>query len=382
MRCLYLLDHFKYRRPKQIYPIKVYNMTEIATLRIVGDIMLGGSVIEKIKKNGTSYPFEKLTKEMKPSDIFFGNLECTLFGSNKPPIPNKILLQANPLVIKGMKEAGINIVSLANNHSFDYGFEAFRESRSALEKNGIKCVGGGKNIIEASEFTLFEVNSLRFGFLAYCSEDAACEQFASDSLYGVASLDQEKISKDIKKTKKETDFVIVSLHWGNEFRDYPSPENVRIARNLIENGATLVVGTHTHVFQGYEKYKNGLIIYDLGSFVFGDILIDGPIQYKYYLKKKKHKEGIIVDCVFDKKSLTNYKFTPLLINSDFQATVPDSNERQKIARRFEKQSKKINSENYELFYNGYVFKIKVIKFLGLIKTYLKKCYTSLLSKII
>jgi poly-gamma-glutamate synthesis protein (capsule biosynthesis protein) len=355
-------------------------MMGIATLRIVGDIMLGGSVIEKIKENGTSFPFEKLTREMEPSDIFFGNLECPLFGSNQPPITNKILLQSNPLVIEGIKESGINIVSLANNHSFDYGFEAFRETRSALEKNGIKCVGGGKNIIEASKFTLFEVNGLRFGFLGYCSEEAACKHFASDSLYGVAPVEPERIKKDIKKAKSETDFVIVSLHWGYEFRDYPSPENIRIARDLIENGATLVTGTHTHVFQGYEKYRNGLILYDLGSFIFGDILINKPFKYKFFLKKRKHKEGIIVDCVFNKKRLIDYKFTPLLINLDFQATAPDSRERQKIVNRFEKQSKKISAENYGLFYSGYLLKIKMIKFLVSIKASLKRCYASLLTK--
>ena len=191
-------------------------------------------------------------------------------------------------MIKGLKETGINIVSLANNHSFDYGLNAFIESKSALERNGIKCVGGGKNKSEASQFTLVEVNGLRFGFLAYCSEDAACEQFASDSSHGVAPVNPKRIHQDIKKAKRIADFVIVALHWGKEFRDYPSPDNVRIARSLVENGATLVVGSHTHVFQGYEKFRNGLIIYDLGSFIFGDILIDKPsLSIQLFSEKKE-----------------------------------------------------------------------------------------------
>ena len=349
-------------------------MERTATLRIVGDIMLGGSVGDKIKKFGPYFPFEKLSSEMQPSDMFFGNLECTLCEGDKPPNPKKILLHSDASVIKGLKKSGINIVSLANNHSFDYGFEAFTESRRALENSGIKCVGGGKNIEEASHFTLIKVNELRFGFLAYCSEDTTCEQFATDFSYGVASVDPERIHRDIRKAKRETDFVVVSLHWGKEFRDYPTPENIGVARSLVENGATLVVGSHTHVFQGYEKYKNGLIIYDLGSFIFGDILINTPtFQYNYFMKKKRVKEGIMVYCVFNEKGLADYKFIPTLINSDFQATLPDGIERKKIAKRFEKQSRRINSEHYEFFYSKvYLFKtklkFKIKKFLRSVKT--------------
>jgi poly-gamma-glutamate synthesis protein (capsule biosynthesis protein) len=185
-----------------------------ATLRFVGDIMLGGSVAEKIKIFGPSFPFENLPAEIKTSDIFFGNLECVISSSTKSPTSKKILLRTDVSAVKELKKAGINIVSLANNHSFDYGLEAFIESRNALKKNAIKCVGGGKNIKEASQFTLFEVNSIRFGFLAYCSKDAACFQFASDFSHGVAPLDPEKIYQDIKRAKSKTDFVIVSLHWG------------------------------------------------------------------------------------------------------------------------------------------------------------------------
>ena len=336
-------------------------MEGTATLRIVGDIMLGGSVAEKVSRCGPFFPFEKLSAEMQPSDMFFGNLECTLCENDKPPRPKKILLHSDVSVIKGLKKSGINIVSLANNHSFDYGCEAFTESRRALENSGIKCVGGGKNIKEASQFTLIKVNELRFGFLAYCSEDTTCEQFASDSSYGVASVDPERIYGDIRKAKHETDFVVVSLHWGKEFRDYPTPENISIARSLVENGASVVVGSHTHVFQGYEKYKNGLILYDLGSFIFGDILINTPaFQYNYFLKKRRVKEGIMVHCVFNENGLADYEFIPTLINSDFQATLPDGNERKKITKRFEKQSKRINSEHYGLSYpKVYLLKTKL-----------------------
>jgi poly-gamma-glutamate synthesis protein (capsule biosynthesis protein) len=355
-------------------------MEKVATLKIVGDIMLGGSVINKISQFGPTYPFDKLSTDINHADIFFGNLECSIVGDNKIPLTKKILLLSDTLVINGLKGSGINIVSLANNHTFDYGIEAFINSRVALEENGIKCVGGGKNIKEASRLTLFEVNQLHFGFLAYGSKEAACFQFANDSSYGVAPIDPLKIQQDIKAAKHQTDFVIVSLHWGKEFRDYPSPENIKIARSLIDNGAILVVGSHSHVFQGYEQYNSGLILYDLGSFIFGDILMDTPIKYKYYLKKKKAKEGIMVDCVFNKKGLVDYKFTPILINADFQATIPNCIVQKKVLQRFEKQSKRIISKNYNFFYSKvYLIKVKIKfrikKILHSIKIILKLSYS-------
>jgi poly-gamma-glutamate synthesis protein (capsule biosynthesis protein) len=353
-------------------------MRGFTTLRVVGDIMLGGSVHEKTSKFGPSFPFKRFSGEIKPADIFFGNLECTLFDSKNPPEKNKVLLKSDPSVIRGLKDSGINIVSLANNHSFDFGLDAYLETKRILERNGIKCIGGGKNLIEASKYTLFKVDDCRFGFLAYCSQDASCRRFADHDSYGVASVDPEKICQDIKRTKGETDFVIVSLHWGKEFRDYPCPEQIEIARSFIKSGATLVVGSHTHVFQGYEKYKNGLIIYDLGSFIFGDILIDTPtFNYKYCLRKRKTKEGIMVECIFNQKGLVDYKFDPILINSDFQVTIPRGFGRQRITRRFKKQSKRITSRSYEFFYsNIYLSKIeakaKLSKFYQFIKASLKR----------
>jgi hypothetical protein len=88
--------------------------------------------------------------------------------------------------------------------------------------------------------------------------------------------------------------------------------------------------------------------------------MDTPIKYKYYLKKKKAKEGIMVDCVFNKKGLVDYKFTPILINADFQATIPNCIVQKKVLQRFEKQSKRIISKNYNFFYSKvYLIKVKI-----------------------
>jgi poly-gamma-glutamate synthesis protein (capsule biosynthesis protein) len=297
-----------------------------------------------------------------------------LFSSNRPPIADNILLVSDPDVVNGLNKIGVNIVSVANNHAFDYGLGAFAKTKETLENNGIKCVGGGRNIAEASLPVICNVNGLRFCFLAYGSREAYCRQIASDDSYGINVLDPDKIYEDIQKIKTEVDFIVIYFHWGKEFHDYPSPLSTKIARELIDSGASIVAGCHAHVLQGYEKYKNGLIIYDLGSLVFGDIVITKPIKYNFNLKKRKHRESILVDCLFGKDGLINYSFTPILINSNFQAVIPKGSEGSRIVNRFQKQSNRIVRGKYERFHLAYQLKLKIIRFFKSRSTIIKRFF--------
>jgi hypothetical protein len=248
-----------------------------------------------------------------------------------------------------LKESGINIVSLANNHAFDYGVDSFRKARAHLEANGISCVGAGENVSEATKPVVLERNGLRFAFLAYCAREASCREFAEDSHPGVALLDLDTIQENIEAAREHSDFVIVSLHFGLEFSDYPTRENVRVARKTIEYGATVVAGSHAHVIQGFEYHRNGLILYDLGSFVSGDIVISSPAEYEYRLRRRKNKQGMMIDCVFGEDGIIGHELIPTYISSDFQATLPDAKERAAIARRFNRQSKLIANNGYLVY---------------------------------
>jgi len=339
---------------------------------IGGDLMLGGSVLEKIIKNGSLFPFEKVIGKLPAFDLFFANLECTLSTTGNPPYPSKILLHSDQKAIKGLKAAGINIVSLANNHAFDYGLEGFLSTKKILKKKEIKSVGGGQNLHEASQQRLLELNGIKLSLLGYCSKESGCRHFASNTEYGVADVKATEMHKDIRRAKSISDIVIVSLHWGEEFRDYPAPKNIKIAHDLIRNGANIVVGHHAHVFQGYEHYMNGLIIYDLGSFIFGDIIQKGN---QFRLKKRTHKEGIIAECILNKNGLTNFKFIPVYINHNCQATVPQFPIKNRIIDRFYKQSERIKMPNYKTFYIMYYLKVKSIEMIYNFINMLKKLFT-------
>jgi len=323
------------------------------TLRFAGDIMLGGSVLQKIEEHGPLYPFWNLINQMSSSDIFFANLECTLAKNGSPPNPDKILLHTTSSVIQGLKKIGINIVSLANNHTFDYGWKIFRETSTQLNQGGINTIGGGENLKEASQINIFNIKGIRLAFLAYCGKSTGCENFADDNRYGVADVNHPQIYRNVADAKKLSDCVIVSIHWGEEFRDYPYQTNINLARDLIDNGATIVVGHHAHVFQGYEKYKSGLIIYDLGSFIFGDI---NQSSYRFDLRKRKHREGILVNCELSKDGLNHFNFIPTFINNNFQSSIPGLKTRQKIIKRFYTQSHNIIRDDYERFYKVYKYK--------------------------
>ncbi len=324
-------------------------MSKETTLRFVGDIMLGGSVLTKIKESGPAFPFERFIGKTETADIFFGNLECILLDDNSPLRRKNMHIHSTLAATSGLVKSGINIVSLANNHAFDNGDASFKKARAHLEANGISCVGGGDNISSARKPVFLERNGLRFAFLAYCARETTCTDFADDANPGVAELDPDTIHQDIEAASEHSDFVIVSLHFGLEFWDYPTSENVRVARKIIEHGASVVVGSHAHVMQGYEYYKNGLILYDLGSFVFGDIVIRSPVEYKYRLRRKKAKQGMMVDCVFGEKGIIDYKFIPTYINSDFQATLPDGRNREAIVRIYNRQSKLITNNGYLVY---------------------------------
>lgn len=333
-------------------------MNDKIRLRLGGDLMLGGKVLEKIKQFGPLYPFQHMPDEVNSPDVFFANLECTLSQKGTAPEGKTILLYTDPRVVEGMRKIGLNLLSLANNHSFDYGLGGFEETQSLLHKNGIMTVGGGRNREEAGQFALFEINGLRVAFLAYCCEVTGCRNVATEDSYGVACFQPSEAEKDVRRAKKESDIVIVSLHWGEQFMDYPDPRNVRIARSLVEVGAAVVVGSHAHVLQCYEVYRNGLIFYDLGSLIFGDIIIDEP-YYAYFLREPRHREGMMVDCDIGKAGVDNVRFLPLYINPSFQAMVPAAPLSKKIVRRFLKQSRNLRRDDYELFYKRYVSRLQV-----------------------
>jgi poly-gamma-glutamate synthesis protein (capsule biosynthesis protein) len=239
-----------------------------AKLIFVGDIMLSrqiGVIINQ--EQDPLFPFLRITERIQNADIAFANLEgpASTQGTDQG---SEYSFRAEPDTLKGLSFAGFNVVSVANNHSFDWGPLAFQDTISYLKKNSVLSVGGGDNFASAHTPARIEKNGEVFCFLGY-------SQFANDYVSGkdsspsMAKLDIDQMTVDINKAKTDScTNIIISIHWGNEYEIHPQDSQRVIAHALIDAGANLVIGHHPHVIQDVESYKNGLIAYSLGNFVF------------------------------------------------------------------------------------------------------------------
>ena len=243
------------------------NNNESTTLLFVGDIMLSRLIGDIMaKKNDWRYPFLETADFLKSADITFGNLEgpISLRGTKVGSIYS---FRADPRAIEGLLYAGFDVLSIANNHIWDYGVNAVSDTISILEKAGIGVIGGGTSYAEAHKPFIKEIGGAKIAFLGYT--DLISSSLGSKTAKpAIAYLDIDQAISDVKETRKAADLVIVSLHWGNEYETRHNRDQERIAKLLIDEGAQLIIGHHPHVVQEVEEYHGGYIAYSFGNFVF------------------------------------------------------------------------------------------------------------------
>ena len=253
------------------------NFEKPITLIFVGDIMLDRGVeyvVEEYGNGNFNFPFLKIANYLKNADILFGNLEGPISDKGQR-VGSIYSFQANLKAIEGLVFAGFDILSVANNHTFDYGKEAMEDTYLRLRKEGIDYIGGGFSETEAYSPIIREINAstdssrdvTKIAFLAY--NNLGSEYWgAKGENSGIAWLEKRRMEEEIKKAKNQADIVIVSFHYGEEYYLEPTLFQIFISRAAIDAGADLVVGHHPHVVQPIEKYKEKYIAYSLGNFVF------------------------------------------------------------------------------------------------------------------
>jgi poly-gamma-glutamate synthesis protein (capsule biosynthesis protein) len=227
--------------------------------------MLPGDLIIKGRD-----PFTGFADIFKSGDINIGNLETSVASGGKP-LSKPYVFRATPAAVPVLKKY-FHAMSLANNHTGDYGQSALQETFQNLKKGGLNYFGAGYNLSEAHTPLIFERKGLRIALLGY--NEFFPRQFeAGASRPGVAwSSEDEQVIADIKRTLKQygADIVITYMHWGWEDEPLPSERQRTLARKMIDAGATVVIGSHPHILQTVESYKGGLIAYSLGNFVFDE----------------------------------------------------------------------------------------------------------------
>lgn len=239
-----------------------------STVRIVavGDICLAGGVDRKMRARGRGYPFAAMRDTLRSADIAFGNLECVLADGGEP-IPKKYNFRGRPIGALALAEAGFDIVSVANNHTLDYGREGLAETLTHLRRAKVIPVGAGNTLAQAHRMQIVRRGGLRIGFLAYLGMFPPLLPPVTDAP-SVAMAYLPRLRADIRSARSHVDFLVVSMHAGVEHAPSPSARQQAIARAAIEAGADAVVGHHPHVVQQLAFYRGKPIFYSLGNFVF------------------------------------------------------------------------------------------------------------------
>jgi poly-gamma-glutamate synthesis protein (capsule biosynthesis protein) len=242
-----------------------------AVLVFLGDVVPGRSMEAQLARHGAGYPWQGLVPLLREADLAVANLECVL-STQGQPMAKQYVIRAHPAWGQTLLEAGIDAVTLANNHALDYGPAALDETSSTLEELGITTIGVGPSAEEAHKPALVTLNGIRVAMLGYAAArwNGSADVPATDRL---AWAEPERVQADIRAVRDQADVVVVVLHAGTEYARRPSTDQVAVAHAAIDAGADLVVGHHPHVTQTVERYGRGLIVYSLG-----DALFDIPRQ--------------------------------------------------------------------------------------------------------
>jgi len=241
----------------------------IIRLAFVGDIMLSGRIGELAAKEGYDYPYRHVAEHLQSVDIAVGNLESPITDRGTP-YPNKqYTYRTSPDTVPGMKEAGFDVFNLANNHTIDYGMEGLLDTMKYLDEAELGHMGAGHDETEAYQPYIHNVNGMKVAFLGFTNVIPDTSWKANKDKPGLAeTYDYSKAVKAIEIARPDVDFVIVMVHWGIERVDTPEPYMINKAHHYIDAGADLVIGSHPHVLQGLELYKDKWIAYSMGNFIF------------------------------------------------------------------------------------------------------------------
>jgi len=262
------------------YPLRVPAATppvRVTTAIAFGDIMTSRTVDKKIRASGDFLsPFRDVGGELAGANLAFGNFEGTI-SHDAHPQPGGTRFVSRPGVVAGFRYAGIDFLSLANNHAGDYGAGTLLETVKYLRDGGIAVAGAGADLAGATAPAVVTRNGIRFAFVSFnaitgtppagpAKTGAVRIDMAPWFPFSAASL--AVVEDEVRRARAMADVVIVYPHWGLEYHSHPNPDQIRVAHALIDAGADMLIATHPHWVQGAEIYKGHLIAYSLGNFVF------------------------------------------------------------------------------------------------------------------
>ena len=303
------------REPER-YPLRVRYarpVPEVTTLAAVGDIMLGRRVGDRHRADPGA-PLKPLAKRLAAAEITVGNFESTLSTAG-PPAQGGDSFAASPKVASGLRAAGFDLLSLANNHVGDYGDRALRQTLDRFDSSRIQTVGAGRNLAAARRPVIIKRNGVRIGFLAVDSigespaatgSRAGTNRLNMPPRTGPVNRSQlRRITSDVRALDSRVDVVVVLTHWGTQYTHRPESSQRIAARAFADAGADLVIGGHPHWVQGMQMAGSAVVVHSLGNFVF-----DMDFQ-------TKTREGIFLEIVLWADKIKAVEPVPYVIDNSF-----------------------------------------------------------------
>ncbi len=298
----------------------------------VGDMIFDRRVKRLIEEEGGCAPLAKVASLLKEADLTLANLESPLAQGGVRLAHKDVTFRGDIRAIEGIKAAGIDYVSLANNHALDYGKEALLETIELLKGANIAHSGAGMNEKEALRPAFLKSGEKIVAVLAFTyvvpagfvpSENRAGVAFARPPF--------DPVIDAIKAADERADYIFVSYHYGSEYTDYPLAYQKELARRSIDAGADLIFAHHPHVIQGVEVYKGKVIAYSLGDFVFDHF-------------SRKTGEAFILDLVMDEEKTKSIEIIPVYLDNDGSPAVVKEAEALIILKRLAAISKGLGTE--------------------------------------
>jgi poly-gamma-glutamate capsule biosynthesis protein CapA/YwtB (metallophosphatase superfamily) len=279
--------------------------SDTIAISFVGDILLASTVGQLIDREGPDAPWVGVAEALRAADLTVGNLETAVATSGTPIEGKTYTFRAKPEALEGLKNAGIDVVSLANNHTMDFGVEGLLETIDHLRSYGIEPIGAGPNELSARTPYIFEKDGIRVGILATSMVIPTVDWRTQGDRPGMAADYPSlwpRLKASIDKLKPQVDHIAVFLHWGEERKEIPENYVLETQQRLKDAGVSMIIGSHPHVLRGICFDGETITAHSLGNFVF-TTRPDFPTC----------QEGGILTVTLSKESIESAKLSPTKI---------------------------------------------------------------------
>lgn len=368
--CVYNIALIKVKKKEtsKLYgeTLKIDSITEeievpddiIINMSVIGDIMCHNTQYNDAYVNGQydfSYVFSDIQDKLLSADIAVGNLETTFAGSERG-YSSYPTFNTPEVLAYDLKEAGIDLVSTANNHSLDKGYSGIESTIKYLDEAGLSHTGTFTNEESKNNITIMDVKGVKIAFLSFTYGTNGIP-VPSGKEYCINLIDKDLIVNQLTLAKEQKpDIICVFMHWGEEYEKIPNSEQNELADLLFQNGANIILGSHPHVLQKMEKRtvtmpdgtnRDGFIIYSLGNFVSGQV-------------KENTRDSIILNLNITKRgtgdiTIDNATYTPIYTYKKSSGTVNryEVLDIKKALDNFDNGNYVISSDEYNMLKSEY-----------------------------